>query len=105
MSEKDHVNILTEMRDERFNDISAKDQEKLRIEHNAPSFAISAIEENQTFREMLAETTEIQFGEHTYIRRLGGKPYEYGVVVDEDYGRGDYRSPIEAFKAIHQQGD
>ena len=53
--------------------------------------------------EMLANATEIHFGPGSYIVRLGQKPYEYGLVVNGEYGRGDYSSFEEAFTEMKEQ--
>ncbi len=51
------------------------------------------------YDEILNAATEIQF-KNGYIQRLGRGPYEYGVVVDGNAGRGDYSSMVEAYEAF-----
>jgi hypothetical protein len=33
----------------------------------------------------------------------GDRPYEYGLCVDGEYGRGDFTSVLDAFAALKQE--
>lgn len=111
MSEKEHVKTLTELRDEAEKTIAGAITghddfvPQFRREADALTFALTAIEENQTFREMVEAVMDEKI---IRVRQpYNGKMTDHWFVktpVGYDYTT-TYWNAVDAFKAIQQQGE